>query len=111
MATEDMDAALARALQEEEFAAARAAPQQHAHGDLIAQLNSCMDKVIKVWRSCLLSPTFTKQLRFCTACHLRAQEAPRDGHPAGYPYPCPCPYHPWCPPTHTLHCVTHHQQL
>lgn len=67
MATEDMDAALARALQEEEFAAARAAPQQHAHGDLIAQLNSSMDKVIKVRRP---MPAFSQHApNSCVSAH------------------------------------------
>lgn len=44
----DMDAALARALQEEEFAIARRHPGQDERASLFGQLEGCMAKVIKV---------------------------------------------------------------
>ena len=45
---DDMDAALARALQEEEFAIARQHPGQDERASLFGQLEGCMAKVIKV---------------------------------------------------------------
>ena len=44
----DMDADLARALQEEEFAIARRHPGQDERASLFGQLEGCMAKVIKV---------------------------------------------------------------
>ena len=44
---EDMDAALARALQEEEFAQARKHAGADQRASIFSQLQGCMDKVVK----------------------------------------------------------------
>ena len=44
---EDLDAALARALQEEEFAQARVHAGADERAALFSQLQGCMDKVVK----------------------------------------------------------------
>ena len=48
---EDLDAALAKALQEEEYALASRHQGEDARAALFSQLQGCMDKVVKVRRA------------------------------------------------------------